>query len=363
MPNLLTFRGPSGQARISWLRGAFMQALGSRPTCSQRTCLTLNRCFVRPVLIPSSAACESAVALCTGSDLPLSPMRILSFAVVALVAGAIGCGSDAPTKPAGPSTPIIFLSNRGGEISLYKISTDGRHTVRMTNIENSGFADWAPDGKRIVFEQMTNGIHQIFVADADGARPVQITQCTLDCLSPTWSPDGSRIAYLSRETLDSAVTIVIDADGTNPRRIGATKDFHNNWVGRPVGWSPDGRQITYELGDVYTIGVDGGAPVRVTTGERALHPDWSPDGARIVFASEGGGLAILDLATSGITRLDPDGNDNYPVWSPDGRRIAFSRVYDSQHIVLINADGTGLVDLMPEQQWDHTVPRWNPADR
>jgi len=152
--------------------------------------------------------------------------------------------------------------------------------------------------------------------------------------APAWSPDGARIAYVTRGDL-----WVADADGTHRALFLHSSD-------QPA-WSPDGRRIAFtRAGDVLTIRVDGTDERRLGVG---AHPAWSPDGQRLAFDRDGevfsarwyGGDA-RDLVTGSDPAYAPDGRlavvqdgeivvrqqlvaeGTSPAWSPDGR-LAYVR--------------------------------------
>jgi TolB protein len=161
------------------------------------------------------------------------------------------------------------------------------------------------------------------------------------------------------------MTVVINADGSNPRPIIATKMAQSGYNRHAAAWSPDGNTIAFTKdGDVFTVRLDGSSPLRLTVGERVAEPEWSPDGSRIAVQDGNGGVAIVSVGNSAITRLDQANADMTPDWSPDGASIVFaSRRNGLVHIYIMKSDGTGVVDLMPRQLSDNYRPRWNPTAR
>ena len=168
--------------------------------------------------------------------------------------------------------------------------------------------------------------------------------------SPSWSPDGQRIAFgrFSRNDLD---LYVMNADGTN--EVLRAERFHS------PSWSPDGTRLAVTRGNCWyacqlsLLNVDDTSTAPVPFAAMAAQPAWSPDGKKIAFVSLSGDdgyheLQVLNTDGTGLTvisRRDP-GVIYRPAWSADGRRIAFSKCHvDGCNIYSANADGSGLTRL------------------
>jgi len=214
----------------------------------------------------------------------------------------------------------------------------------------------AADTGKIAYMAIPYLNEEIFVMNADGTGQVDLTNNEqFDCW-PSWSPDGSRIAYV-HETVGSASGYdmeiwVMNADGT-----GQTRLTFNNAVDYMPVWSPDGSKIAWESNhayegvegydssapcDIWVMNADGSDQTRLTV-DGGHYPTWSPDGPRIAF-SHGGGIWVMNGDGTDQAPLTVDGINqgiNTPRWSPDGTRIAFSVWADSKSGVWVaNADGT-----------------------
>lgn len=180
----------------------------------------------------------------------------------------------------------------------------------------------------------------------------------------TWSPDGSKIAFVSRKSGSNNIWIM-NADGTNQIQLTETKNAYS------PAWSPDGTKIAFECsGDIWTINSDGTRLAQLTTSpswEGA--PSFSPDGTKIAFhTSIGGSLDILVMNSDGTNRIQLTNHpaiDGAPSWSPDGTKIAFHSTRNgSDNIWIMNADGTGQGQLTNNDQgkgsWNTMPPSWSP---
>jgi len=133
-----------------------------------------------------------------------------------------------------------------------------------------------------------------------------------------------------------------------------------------LAWTPESDGLTVSVeGDVYTLPLDGGPAVRLTTAAgRDEFAAWSPDGSALLFASDRNGdqeIFIADPDGSNPRPLtDNDVDDSWPAWSPDGRRIAFMRRKGEHwHIWIMNADGSGGRRLMDAPGHEFN-PVWSP---
>ena len=208
---------------------------------------------------------------------------------------------------------IYFVSRHKGTFDIYSMSLNGGDVEQLTNGIGTLYApELSPNGNRIIFTNHGNGI---WVMRADGNNPHPLT--TRDDIDPTWSADGSMIAFASNRSGDRQL-YVMNYDGSDIRQI---TDL-NNMGGRST-WSPDGTKLAFYRG---------------------------PAGDRNIF--------IVNVDGSNVTRLTSGGDNLGPSWSPDGNWIAFTSFRDGNNeIYVIHPDGTGLTRLTdsPISDWQ---PRW-----
>lgn len=256
---------------------------------------------------------------------------------------------------------VVFWRWIGDRRDLFVMMTDG---TGLTNLTNDAVAEispvWSPDGSRIAYVASRDGGAEIHVMDADGSNRLRLTDGPDEDNFPSWSPDGSRIAF-SRGTAGGGFDIyVMNADGsgiTNLTDDPATFDIE-------PAWSPDGATIAFERdGGLYVMNADGSGETRLTAD--GTGPAWSPDGTRIAFSSRRSGnldIHVMNVDGEGTVQLTgSDADDIHPAWSPDGSRIAFTSFRDGHgSIYLMKPDGGGAVLLADGAAGESHQVDWRP---
>jgi WD40 repeat protein len=262
----------------------------------------------------------------------------------------LSCGNGA-LEP----KPLHYDLTFDDSYAIYETPTDTlRVSVVMQDTSTVYDISWSPDGRQVAFtrEYWKDSLYYrvMIYNTADGTERA-LTHGPDDSFQPAWSPDGTRIAYLSRPTNGLDATLrTVRPDGTDDRQLGTTLYYV-----RPADWSPDGRQIAATRNDFTVVVVD------ATTGDvtRAIgpgmSPTWSPDGRRLAFAA------------NGITISNADGSNQRvipftayePAWSPDNDWIAVQ----AGDIYLIAPDSIVHLGSRDSTVIHHFVPGDRPAWR
>ena len=207
--------------------------------------------------------------------------RLILASVIALGLTLLMVAVDAQAQ-------IAFSSNRDGNWEIYVMDVDGGNPQNLSNNRSDDRdPSWSPDGKRIVFFSNRDGhaidgrpTSEIYVMDADGSNPQNLTNDPHDDRYPSWSPDGKRIAFASSRVAfngkipQSLEIYVMDADGGNEHRLTENR-VHDTFP----SWSPDGERIAFYSNrdgnwEIYVMDTDGGNQQNLTN-----HPEADEDPA------------------------------------------------------------------------------------
>jgi len=220
----------------------------------------------------------------------------------------------------GGKDKLLFSSYLHGKPQFYRVDPDrpslqpvfssrGMNTAPAYNIMDD----------EIAFASTMDGNSEIYRRQASGAgRAERLTFAGSIETSPTWSPNGQELAFISDRS-GKPMLYIMDRDGSNTRRI--TYDF--GYCGSPA-WSPKGDRIAFTAMDdgnnmnIYTVAPDGSEAARLTSGGSNESPSWSPDGRFLAFSSTRAGSAdiyVMQADGSELRRLTWSGGNTMPTWS------------------------------------------------
>lgn len=192
---------------------------------------------------------------------------------------------------------------------------------------------WAPDGRRLAYTALTTGRGAIQVLDlaAGTSKTVPGTSSALN-ITPAFAPDGKTLAFAHSDENGTQLTTANVVDMCCERRLTVGK-FSDNLS--PT-FAPDGRRLAFvstRAGppQIYVMAADGTdtellVPFDLGTTGQSQAPEWSPDGASVVFHRDVSGssqIFVFDVGSGRTRQLTSSGRNEDPTWAPDGRHIAF----------------------------------------
>jgi Tol biopolymer transport system component len=265
--------------------------------------------------------------------------------------------------PSGLEGRIVFVCEIDGRPCICVMNADGTDVTELTSADTPDWhPTWSPDGTRIAFASGRGDHSDVYVMDADGTNVTQLAHTEWDVYTPSWSPSGIYIAFSGYRHGDFEI-YVMAASTVNLTQL--TDDDADN---ADPAWSPDSARIAFTSNrdgndEIYVMGVNGENVIRLTHDSgRDWDPAWSPDGTRIAFTSDRDGdedIYLMDANGESVVRLtDNDADDREPAWSPDGTRIIFSSRRDGPYLLYVmDTSGLNVVKLTERYAYE---PNWSP---
>jgi Tol biopolymer transport system component len=198
----------------------------------------------------------------------------------------------------GPNEKIAFYSERDGNQEIYTMNAaDGSNLTRLTDSPaDDSNPSWSPDGTQIAFNSNRDSTEQenfqnqeIYVMNAaDGSNPIRLTNNPAWDSLARWSPDGTKLAFYSERDVRGDIYVMNAADGSNQTRL----TYSSTWDSFP-SWSLDGTKIAFDTNrdgnqEIYVMNAaDGSNQTRFTYNDvQDTGSSWSPNGTKIAFASD-----------------------------------------------------------------------------
>ena len=198
--------------------------------------------------------------------------------------------------------------------------------------------------------------YRLMYSDADGARPIAIFQSTQPILSPTWSPEGQRIAYVSYESGRPEIYIQELSSGAK------TKVADYEGQNTAPSFSPDGRRLVFSSSqdgnpEIYIKNLRNNRLARITRNAAIdTEPRFSPDGDRILFTSTRAGnphIYEYDVATGQAQRLTFEGRYNSnPTYIPGDSQISFVHQFERDYQIAVMDPADGAVRVLTNSGYD-----------
>jgi Tol biopolymer transport system component len=255
---------------------------------------------------------------------------------------------------------VSFLTGDEDATALEVMRIDGTERAAMTQMGAARSSQrWSPNNDRIAFAESRATSTSIYVATIAGATVALLTSVAGDEVGG-WSRDGDNIAFAVREGPEQGI-YRRNPDGVNEFRVTNNPDYS------PV-WSPDSSKLAFLSErdgnpELYVMDADASNVKRLTETDAAEYDiSWSPNGQSILFVSERDDNPEIYVTAKDGTRQERltfnTTVDNQPVWSPTGKQIAFVSYLDGDaDIFVMNADGKNQ-GRVTNNDFEDTQPTW-----
>jgi TolB protein len=258
---------------------------------------------------------------------------------------------------------IAYITKANGRYMLKVADADGENPLTMLSSKEPIISPvWSPEGNRIAYVSFEKKKPIIYIQSLGGQRTV-LASFKGNNSAPAWSPDGDKLAIVLTYGANSQV-YTINADGSNLNRI--TK---GNAIDTEPTWSSDAKWIyfTSDRGgrpQIYKVPVGGGDPQRVTfEGAYNVSPRFSPDGKSLAMIRNDGGkfrVALQDLGSGQVQLLSDGSQDESPSFAPNGRVILYAtRSSGRGALAAVSVDGR-VKQRLNESGGDIREPAWGP---
>jgi TolB protein len=276
-----------------------------------------------------------------------------------VIEASLGVGGTAATR-------VLFVMDG----KVYTIDQDGAEQRLVSSSDHQAMSPaWAVDGRRFAYMEFWEGHGRLFVQDVAGGKrsPVVTTGQALD-FTPAFSPDGKTLAF-SRATEEGTDLYTVNVkDGCCLQRLTVGRFYDN----LSPTYSPDGQRIAFVstragLPQIYVMAADGTdqqlfAPFDYGATGSSNAPEWSPDGQTVAFHRDVGGtlqVFVLDVRTRAVRQLTSVGRNEDPTWAPDSRHMAFvSDRSGYRQLWIIDVETGRIRPLL--QKSGARLPAWSP---
>ena len=248
------------------------------------------------------------------------------------------------------------------QMSLKVADSDGHNAQSVASTSKPLMSPaWSPDGKRLAYVSFEGGKPGIYIQQLSSGSRTKVTSFPGINGAPAWSPDGTRLA-LTLSKGGNPDIYVLDIGSRKLRQV-----THDEAIDTEPAWSPDGKSLVFTSDragtpQIYRVSASGGTPRRVTyEGKYNANASWSPDGKSLTLISRGPGgyqVAILHLDTGGMQLLSDGSLDESSSFAPNGSMIIFAE--GSSGVLTVVSTDYDVKTRLKAQSGSVRDPAWSP---